>query len=169
MTTSRIDSNIDSIVVMALALILLLSIAGCGGDKEEEVPIADTEAMVPAETPPAATADGSGVEAEQVAAEMESDSSVPGNQDAVSDVGSSAADQVPTAEMAPAESHPAESAAPQSSGPYSVQLGSFQNGSYARARLDQVREAGFEAVIQVVDLDGITYRRVLVRDIADRA
>ena len=162
--------------LLALALILLAAVAGCGGDKEADVSPIQSKAMVPTGT--SSVAAGDSLVPGETGMDWEEGADLPddGNPEAAVEVGSSLVGGVRPVELPAADqtgqrvegvSLDLDSAVP--GGRYILQLGSFQNRAYAEKRSDQIRAAGFEPVIQTVDLAGVDYHRVLVRGISDRA
>jgi cell division septation protein DedD len=170
-TTPRRIARVGlSSCLMGMVLLVFL-IAGCGGDNEEAAPETGNQAMVPVQAVADSTGESSTV-APDGAATIVDDGNLTHSQgvgqtaDAVTE--SAAAVDVRPVEAAP-ETKPVVETPGTGTGAYSVQLGSFQVRSFAVERSDQVKAAGFAPVIEPADVAGVTYYRVLVRGLSDRA
>ena len=158
-------------LVVPAVLALLTFGAGCGGGGDEE---AEAETPKTALVPGAlddtlrTTADTSawyqmgGTDAD------DSGLSSPTGEDA--QAGPGAGEEVARDGASQGRSSPPPSsamAAPE--GDFILQLGSFQDEANARRQVDRIRELGHQPAIEVSDLGGQTYHRVVLRGLPDQS
>jgi cell division septation protein DedD len=154
---------------VALVLIGLLLVAGCGKDKQEL-----EGAGLPAYTPRSAfLTDSATVDTMAgVGAEAAADTSTVHESSPATNPPPSATLAAPPSEGAAAKPAPRPQDAarvPAAGGRYSLQLGSFRNLDNARALARRVEALGYDPVLESVVLGGDTHHRVLLRGLADRA
>jgi hypothetical protein len=156
----------------------VLFAAGCGGETETGSDQSRRSDLVPESVSPAdggvtAQADslaeaGAGTLAELEPAGGEA-TTPPASPEAP--VGEAGASQLPEVVPAvpPAGYRAPGSAAggPVGQGPYCVQVGAFRDAERAQQRRDQVVEFGLTAVLDEAKVDGVTYHRVIVPNLAD--
>lgn len=167
-------------LLTGIFLVLLWACAGCGGGGDEQAePAAAGSRMVPqgAEQPAAQTADSTSA-AEDAGETMEAPEEAPAGETVVTEPTTEPA--AAATEPAPEKAAPANEAAPepktapvsgnlQTGGEYSLQLGSFRTRANAEARAQVIRDTGYAPEISAVVVDGTTYHRVEIRNLADRS
>ncbi len=164
---------------LVLIMALLVIVGGCGGDKDEAIPAVDQSAMVPSGSVDPA------VKADTLSQGMGYNEAQGGNSGLAGEVETSTQDPSTALEAQAVVPPSTESSRAneagvsgrnatqdltslQEGGIYSLQLGSFQRQAFAEKRAEDVQNAGFDPVVEEVDLAGQIYYRVLVRGISDR-
>jgi DedD protein len=152
-------------ILLAVLIMALLALAGCGGDKEEPQPDRQSSGLVPA-----------AVDTASRAAEADTGAAGPVGDEMDEPVGDPMADApetrvtetlTATGQAAPpkARTTPAPTAP---GGDFSLQVGSFRQQENAGKLAAQVQELGYKARVETAVVGGLTYHRVFVRGLADR-
>jgi DedD protein len=163
------------VVVLGMAALAVLS--GCGsGNEDEAVSEQSPRALVPT-----GTTDSTAIDTTAAAtAENPTEAGTLSDSEGVSGSMNPGEDSQPAvkAEIKPTPEETKSTAAaadtrPKTSvtgsdGAYSLQLGSFTNPENARKQADRLRSMGYAPVIDVSDLGGQTYHRVMLKGVGDK-
>ncbi len=135
-------------ILLAVLIMALLALAGCGGDKEEPQPDRQSSGLVPAAVDTAM---------DEPVGDPMADAPETRVTETLTATGQAAP---PKARTTPAPTAPG--------GDFSLQVGSFRQQENAGKLAAQVQELGYKARVETAVVGGLTYHRVFVRGLADR-